>query len=115
MYERFSRSFFTPFPLIRQPDIELTCYSYEGIDAIKAALRSGLEHSTEALPIKINLIAPPLYVVTTTSLDKDAGVKILTQVIESVNKSIKEKGGAMNVKMAVSRQNICVCICVCVH
>lgn len=42
-------------------DIECACYGYEGIDAVKTALKSGLEMSTEELPIKINLIAPPLY------------------------------------------------------
>lgn len=42
-------------------DLEVACYGYEGIDAVKAALRAGLSHSTEKLPIKINLIAPPLY------------------------------------------------------
>lgn len=42
-------------------DIECACYDYEGIDAVKSALRSGLDMSTEELPIKINLIAPPLY------------------------------------------------------
>lgn len=42
-------------------DIECACYEYEGIDAVKKALKSGLETSTEELPIKINLIAPPLY------------------------------------------------------
>jgi len=42
-------------------DIEVACYGYEGIDAVKTALKSGLACSTEELPIKINLIAPPLY------------------------------------------------------
>lgn len=42
-------------------DIEVACYGYEGIDAVKAALKAGLACSTEDLPIKINLIAPPLY------------------------------------------------------
>lgn len=42
-------------------DFEVACYGYEGIDAVKAALRAGLACSTEELPIKINLIAPPLY------------------------------------------------------
>lgn len=42
-------------------DIECACYGYEGIDAVKAALKAGLNLSTEELPIKINLIAPPLY------------------------------------------------------
>lgn len=42
-------------------DIECACYGYEGIDAVKAALTAGLALSTEELPIKINLIAPPRY------------------------------------------------------
>lgn len=42
-------------------DIECACYGYEGIDAVKTALKAGLSLSTEELPIKINLIAPPLY------------------------------------------------------
>lgn len=42
-------------------DIECACYEYEGIDAVKTALKAGLTLSTEEMPIKINLIAPPLY------------------------------------------------------
>ena len=75
-------------------DIEVSCYTYEGIEAVKTALRAGLAVSTEAQPVKvwlllcyvplsceqINLIAPPLYVVTTTSLDKEAGIALLTTV-----------------------------------
>jgi len=42
-------------------DVEVACYGYEGIDAVKIALKAGLALSTDELPIKINLIAPPLY------------------------------------------------------
>lgn len=42
-------------------DVECACYGYEGIDAVKEALSAGLALSTEELPIRINLIAPPLY------------------------------------------------------
>lgn len=42
-------------------DIECACYEYEGIDAVKQALNAGLATSTEEVPIKINLIAPPIY------------------------------------------------------
>lgn len=42
-------------------DIECACYEYEGIDAVKQALNAGLATSTEEIPIKINLIAPPIY------------------------------------------------------
>lgn len=34
-------------------DIEVACYGYEGIDAVKEALRAGLGCSTEAMPIKV--------------------------------------------------------------
>ena len=54
-------------------DIEVSCYTYEGIDAIKAALRAGLECSTEQIPLNIQLIAPPLYVVTTSTTEHKVG------------------------------------------
>ena len=34
-------------------DIEVACTNYEGVDAVKRALKSGLELSTEAMPIKV--------------------------------------------------------------
>ena len=37
-------------------DIEVSCYGYEGIDAIKEALRQGVVLSTEELPIKVRMI-----------------------------------------------------------
>ena len=64
----------TPQPIKLRADIELTCYTPAGIDAIKKALRSGEKQSTEAVPIKAKLVAPPLYVLTTNATDK---VKIL--------------------------------------
>ena len=51
-------------------DIEVSCFTYEGIDAIKDALRAGIACSTDEVPIKINLIAPPLYVMTTSTPEK---------------------------------------------
>lgn len=90
----------TPQPVKVRADIEITCYSYEGIDAVKDALRAGLAQSSEDFPIKIHLIAPPLYVVTTTSLDKEAGVEALKKAIDEIERVIGEKNGNYNVKMA---------------
>ena len=39
-------------------DIEVHCYDYEGIDAVKNALRAGLNLSTEDMPIKVNSLCP---------------------------------------------------------
>ena len=47
-----------PFPQVRA-DIEVTCYTYEGVDAVKDALRAGVACSTEDMPITIKLVAPP--------------------------------------------------------
>lgn len=46
--------------LIPPADIEVACYGYEGIDAVKDALRAGLNCSTEAMPIKVTDTPPPL-------------------------------------------------------
>jgi translation initiation factor 2 subunit 1 len=35
-------------------DVEVACYGYEGVDAVKAALREGLTASTEEMPVKVN-------------------------------------------------------------
>lgn len=41
-----------------------------GIDAIKKALKAGERESSEAVPIKAKLVAPPLYVLSTNATDK---------------------------------------------
>jgi translation initiation factor 2 subunit 1 len=47
----------SPQPVKIRADIEVTCFGYEGIEAIKAALRKGEETSTEATPIRVrNLV-----------------------------------------------------------
>lgn len=84
-------------------DIECACYGYEGIDAVKTALRAGLELSTEELPIKINLIAPPLYVMTTSTPERADGLKVLESSIEKIQETITKLGGVFHVQMAVSR------------
>lgn len=60
----------TPQPIKLRADIELTCYTPAGIDAIKKALRVGESQSTEAVPIKAKLVAPPLYVLSSNATDK---------------------------------------------
>jgi len=34
-------------------DIEVACYGYEGVDAVKAALKEGLKMSTDEMPVKV--------------------------------------------------------------
>lgn len=88
----------TPQKLKIRADIECVCFSYEGIDAVKNALVSGKAFSTEETPLTIKLVAPPLYVLTTSTLDKQKGIECLEQAILKIEENIKKSGGSMLVK-----------------
>lgn len=89
-----------PQPVKIRSDIEVTCYNYEGIDAIKEALLEGENAGSNETPVRIKLIAPPMYVMNCTTLDKEAGLEALNRAIEVIKRVITEKGGALDVKMA---------------
>lgn len=90
-----------PQPTKIRSDIEVSCFTYEGIDAIREALFAGMSvPGSESTPIRIKLIAPPLYVVTTTTLEKDVGVALLQSANDTIRTIIVSKGGKMGVKMA---------------
>ena len=82
-------------------DIEVGCYAYEGVDAVKDALRAGIACGNDEMPIKINLIAPPRYVVTTTTLDKDKGISLLQEALVKIEESIKKYSGIFTVSTPV--------------
>lgn len=89
-----------PQPIKIRSDIEVSCFTYEGIDAIKEALFAGMAVGTENSSIKIKLIAPPIYVLSTTTLEKDVGIALLQKAIDTIQQKITAKGGKMDVKMA---------------
>jgi translation initiation factor 2 subunit 1 len=90
----------TPQAVKIRADIEVSCFTVEGIDAIRSALMAGLKTGTPEIPIKINLIAPPLYVMLTQCLDKQAGIQALDKAIASIEETIRARGGVMKVKIA---------------
>mmetsp|Transcript_17725 Transcript_17725/g.21509 ORF Transcript_17725/g.21509 Transcript_17725/m.21509 type:complete len:315 (+) Transcript_17725:124-1068(+) len=89
----------TPQPIRIRADIEVTCFAEEGIDAIREALLAGEAASTKEVPIKIKLIAPPLYVMLTTALEKKSGIAAVNEAIDVVRKSITERSGRLQVKI----------------
>lgn len=89
----------TPQAIKLRADIEVTCYQYEGIDAVKAALAAGEAAGTDECPIKIKLVAPPLYVVTTASLQKNTGIDALTNALDIVKKEITQRKGKFVLKV----------------
>lgn len=89
-----------PQPIKIRADVEVSCFTYDGIDAIRDALFAGIAVGTENSPIKIRLIAPPIYVLSTMTLDKDVGIALLQKSIDVILEKISAKGGKMDVKMA---------------
>lgn len=88
----------TPMATRLRADIEVTCFGYEGIDAIKEALLAGQALGTEDMPIKIKLVAPPLYVMMMTSFEKEAGIAKLEEACELIRSKVQAKGGDTRIK-----------------
>ncbi|ETS83347.1 Eukaryotic translation initiation factor 2 subunit alpha [Pestalotiopsis fici W106-1] len=89
----------TPQPTKVRADVEVTCFGYEGIDAVKTALRTAEAKNTEDNQVKVKLVSPPLYVLTSTCLDKNIGITRLEEAIVDIRKNIEEAGGSLIVKM----------------
>ena len=90
----------TPQPTKVRADVDVTCFGYEGIDAIKEALRKAEAKNTPDTPVKVKLVSPPLYVLTSQCLDKSTGIQVLEEAIKEIETSIVAAGGSCTVKMA---------------
>ena len=83
-----------PQPVKIRADFKLTCYTFEGIEAIKEALLNGEKKGTEKIPIKFTIIGSPLYECSLTAINKEEGFKIMNQALDEVKNSIKAKNGS---------------------
>lgn len=90
----------TPKELRIRADIQVTCVTYAGIEAIRSALLCAEACGTDKVPIKVQLIAPPLYVMLTSTLDKAAGIDVLNGAIAAAKAEVEKHGGQLAVKKA---------------
>lgn len=90
----------TPQPVKVRADLEVTCFHYDGIDAIKDALKAGEATSTDDSTVSIKLVAPPLYVMVGTYLDKDLGIESLKKAIDVIKDVLLKRKGDVVVKTA---------------
>ena len=95
-----------PQPIKIRADIEVHCFTYAGIDAIREALFAGINCGGENTQIKIKLISPPIYVLSTMTLEKDAGIALLNKAIDTIKETIEKHGGKMDVKMAAKAVSV---------
>lgn len=80
--------------------IDLTCFKFEGVKAIKAALLKGDSLNTKDIPVKINLSSSPTYLITVVSSSITDAIKKITEVTEIIKKEIEERGGDFSVRQS---------------
>ncbi|TKW36665.1 hypothetical protein SEVIR_2G454500v4 [Setaria viridis] len=81
-------------------DVEMKCFQFDGVLHIKKAMRRAEAAGTEDCPVKMKLVAAPLYVLTTQTLDKEQGILVLTDAIKACSEAIEGHGGRLVVKEA---------------
>ena len=89
---------FTPQPSKLKAIVELRSYDKQGVIKIKESINAGLLESTEEIPLKINLISPPLFSIQTTTLNKDMGVAAIKKCIERIKSILLESEGKFEEK-----------------
>ncbi|GAM22725.1 hypothetical protein SAMD00019534_059000, partial [Acytostelium subglobosum LB1] len=103
-----------PQPLKIRADFEMTCFDYEGIDAIKDSVHAAQNFAVQNIPklpenaseaekafgvVTVTLIAPPLYVMVGTFDDKDKGLAMLNRCVEVLNEELERRKGKLTVKI----------------
>ena len=90
----------TPTQLRIRCEVEVTCFTYEGIDSIKAAIKAAeAACADDELPVKCKLVSPPIYVLQTTSLNQDAGVASVHKATDVLKAEIERLGGSLTIKV----------------
>jgi len=71
-------------------DIDVTCYGYEGVDAIKAALKAGIACGTDDIPITIKLLAPPHYIVAAHTTEVDEAIDLINNSLLKYKRVLRQ-------------------------
>lgn len=87
-----------PKPVKVVSQFELNCFAKQGIDAIKEALRCGEKVSTDDIQIEVSLIAPPLYILTSTTSKKKACFTLMKTALNEIENKIVELNGTFKLK-----------------
>ncbi|KAF8817728.1 eukaryotic initiation factor-2, alpha subunit, partial [Cardiosporidium cionae] len=73
---------------------DVWCFGYEGINAIRTALKAGEDCSDDDISILIKLVAPPLYVIVSSCTDREAGVQRVQKALKCIGETVKTfRGG----------------------
>lgn len=81
-------------PIRVQSQIDISCFTVEGVEAIKAALLAGRKHAEDNnQKMEINLLSSPTYRLTTQCTDKQQGVDTIREVNKVIKEEIEKRNG----------------------
>ncbi len=84
--------------------VDVTCFAYAGIEAVKEALLAGASLATDELPLEVRLLATPRYSVRLSAVDVEAGLRLVDEACAAIKAKILDLGGgfALAARPAVS-------------
>ena len=90
-----------------QSRVKVTCFDYQGIDAIKKALSKGKQFGTTEYPINITLYGTPIYLLTCKDNKYNNGIQKLNKAILAIKENILKNGGEYDIELEpVSVENL---------
>ncbi|KAJ3701647.1 hypothetical protein LUZ61_005352 [Rhynchospora tenuis] len=80
--------------------VEIKCYQFDGVLHIQRAMTKAQGAGNEDCPVKMALIAAPLYVISTQTLDKNQGLLVIANAIKTCSEEIEACNGKLLIKEA---------------
>jgi translation initiation factor 2 subunit 1 len=76
-------------------DIDVTCYTSEGIDCIRDVLRIGQREGEKEpkIPLVVSIVAPPSYIIRCQTENRDEGIKKLYDAVGAMTNEMCARGG----------------------
>jgi translation initiation factor 2 subunit 1 len=78
-----------------QAEVEMTCFSPEGIEGIKKSIREGLKVDPG---VKIRILSAPLYLIQFSTREPEQGVRLVEKVIEILGRTLRTVDGELCIK-----------------
>jgi translation initiation factor 2 subunit 1 len=84
-----------PKPASIYARVEATCFGSQGVAGLKEAFKVGLDCSTEDVQLRVRIVGPPVYVITTTCNVPSKGLQIMKLALEKIGNHLNSIGGKL--------------------
>jgi translation initiation factor 2 subunit 1 len=88
-------------PVKLRVDLEITCFTPEGVNAIRDVLRIGHQvvgaEEEPKIPLTVSIVAPPNYTIRAQTERKEEGLKKLQAAVDAITEEMKLRGGVVKV------------------